>query len=316
MGFVLRATGLILATSALLLKDFQVVLCSPTELEIIDGTVVGCPVELNHFGITNSISGQSKGDFDTTQSQSMLAPNVLQRPNQNSKPWHWNISKKIHKAFRKLRGKFRSAGDGIAHGYPMYPYPFENSNDAIPLGYPDYTFDVRKLEYSTVYRPFFQQIETISEKSQKIPLLFLAESMINIAPQRRSLKIWQNWVSFNEERIIEFYQVAKAVLATESKLSPEERLWVLGIVAALGNDLPRGCKQIEKHLASNRWGEPISLELDVARGQFNLSLVIDRVLLVERVLKQLLHFSVFGISFAEKFEGLLKSKPILLDQGT
>lgn len=228
MYLILRAIALILAILALLLRNSQVVLCSPTATNV-EENIARSRVPKRTL---NPTPRQPTANFnDKLRPQTKLKKKEFERPEGNSKFSYSNISKRIQACAHDFRDRFK------------------------PLS---------RLEYPTMYWQFFQAVETITEFSSNGQLISLAKMVEVIARRRRSLESWHNWVLANEETMTDIFQISQEALLTN--LNTKERLWVLGIVAALEEDLPPNSAAFKKHLDNNFWGEPCSLEIKAAKG--------------------------------------------------
>lgn len=118
---------------------------------------------------------------------------------------------------------------------------------------------------ATSYWLFFQESRALKDRSQNHKIRSLATEIEKTLSHRPSLDVWKKWVQDNEILVQNFFRLAKEAL--RSNLDTEEKIWVLGIIASLENDLPENSVVVGKYLATDRWSEATSLEIKIATGE-------------------------------------------------
>ncbi|EGG09160.1 uncharacterized protein MELLADRAFT_61416 [Melampsora larici-populina 98AG31] len=117
---------------------------------------------------------------------------------------------------------------------------------------------------------FFRDSKLVMESTSHIGIKALSEKVLVLLSTLTSYpESWHNWLERNDQIVIECLDLAQQALGTEIDWEID-RLWAVGIVAALTTNVPSYSDRLRERLSSLSWTNQVTVEIEMTKARCRL----------------------------------------------
>lgn len=113
---------------------------------------------------------------------------------------------------------------------------------------------------------FFRDSKRVMDSTSYTGIQALSEKVLVLLSTLTSYpESWHNWLERNEQIVIECLDLAQQALSIDIDWEID-RLWAVGIVAALTTNVPPYSNRLREKLSSLSWTNQVTVEIEMTKG--------------------------------------------------